>query len=304
MKTAISVIGLAVMALALMVPGVAAQEASVEAESVTMGEIRMAKIGDAFADLGFRLRSAFTFSQEGRLDLLAERHEQLKTRQEAWLDFKARAEADAEARQNVVSEIRSKHEAIIRDHLRLTAEMRDIRVDAESRGRAELAQRAETHVNAAEESGLSLGLEISGLQASARAETGIEARTSIRSEADAKAFVESRLGISVDNISTETRNGVEYYVALAKEVQANAESELVTEYEVWVDARTGVVDSVETKTSVRSLVDVATSISGSVQGNNDTSASAQAGASAGAESEGTSGSASVNANASVGVGIN
>ena len=133
-----------------------------EAKAVSVTDLRFKQIGQAFGDFAFHVKSFLTFDENAKIDLLQERNAEMNERQEAWLEVKAEAFEEfegglsAEEKQDIEAMIQAEHEAIIKEHLRLTSEIREIQLKAKARGLAQLESEAESAIDSG--SGLSLGL--------------------------------------------------------------------------------------------------------------------------------------------------
>ncbi|MBI4175717.1 MAG: hypothetical protein HY518_00795, partial [Candidatus Aenigmarchaeota archaeon] len=139
-------------------------QVSGSAGAISVFDLRLKQIGQAFGDFVFNVRAVLTFDEDAKLDLLEERNAQLQARQQTWVDVKAEAMTQFESGNLTVEEkkeiketIQAEHEAIIREHLRLTAELKELQLNARARGNADLDERANVAANAAGRSGLSLG---------------------------------------------------------------------------------------------------------------------------------------------------
>lgn len=155
-------IGVFLAAIVLAMPLGFAAEAQSSTEAVSATGLRFKQIGQAFGDFVFHVKAFLTFDEKAKIELLKERHADMQERQHAWLEAKAAAleklESDmtAEEKQEIEAMIRAEHEAIIKEHLRLTSEIREIQLKALAGGRADIESEAESAIESG--SGLSLGL--------------------------------------------------------------------------------------------------------------------------------------------------
>src|SRR3989338_2688005 len=120
-------------AVVLMMPLSFAQSASAQgeanAQAVSAFGLKLGQIGEAFGDFVFHVKSALTLDEKAKVELLKERNAEMKMRQQAWLETKARALAAFESgnlsageRRDILASIQAEHEAIIKEHLRGTGE--------------------------------------------------------------------------------------------------------------------------------------------------------------------------------------
>lgn len=234
-------------ALVLLMPVANATEASTQTQVASANSIKLKRMGEVFDYLVFKVKVFFTFKEESKLDLLKERNEQMKTRQQAWLEIKAEAleqfetnNMTAKEKQEVMSVIKAEHEAIIKEHLRLTAEIQEIKLDAKAKGNVELETEAEETAEAVEESNLTIGLNITvrGLSAmKLTTEGNLTAQ-------EAKVLVQKKLGFEAAEVRTEIKDNTTFYVITAKETEVSGDFELEKNFEVWVEAETGLITSV------------------------------------------------------------
>lgn len=293
-----------------------AEAATASRAEVSMWDLRLRGMGEAFSDFVFNVRSFLTFESSSKVNLLMERNAELKARQEAWLDVKAEALADmrsgnltAAEKQEVNSFLKAEHEAIIREHIRTTSEIREIQLAAKASGDATLEAKAEANAETAEDSGLSLGLNVP-----VDGHIGVGIGTNMRAEAmtaaEAEAFVESRLGLEATGVRTEVRNGETVHVVSGTETEVIGGYRLDKSFEAVVVADTGIVTSVSFGTDIVSIslgtnsgAQVNTNAGAAI--NTETSAVAGAGtqAQAGSSTGAASGSASGEAGGSAGVGV-
>ena len=126
---------------------------------VSAMELRFRQVGQAFGDFAFGVKSFLTFDESAKIELIKERNAEMRERQEAWLNMKEEAfdgELTLEERQEIEAMVQAEHEAIIKEHLRLTSELRDVQLKAKARGLASVESDAESAIESG--SGLSLGL--------------------------------------------------------------------------------------------------------------------------------------------------
>lgn len=141
---------------------VAADGSANSEAKISVMELRFKQVGQAFGDFAFGVRSFLTFDESAKVELIRERHVEMQERQEAWLDMKEEAFADGELsleeKEEIQAMLQAEHEAIIKEHLRLTSEIREIQLKAKASGRADLEDEADAAAEAESGSSLSLGL--------------------------------------------------------------------------------------------------------------------------------------------------
>lgn len=133
------------------------------ANAISATDLHFKQIGQVFGDFVFHVRAFLTFDQKAKIQLLKERNAEMQARQQTWIDAKASAEGKfenmtAEEKQNIEGMIQTEHEAIIKEHLRLTSEIRDIQLKAKSQANTDIESEANEAAQVEEHSGLSLGL--------------------------------------------------------------------------------------------------------------------------------------------------
>lgn len=311
-----------------------------EAKSMSTVDLRLKQVGQAFSDFGFKVKSALTFNDESRLELLKERNEALNIRQQTWVDVKQDAMASfngnmtSKQKQSVLAILKAEHESLVEDRLELTSEIKQVQLDAKAENNAEL----EADANAAAapmEHGL-LGIFVD-LDLSSEFESDAEFSTKVESEAEAKAVVESKLGLEGDEVQTVAKSGTTFYVVSGHETETSGDFTLTKSFDVWVDANSGLImaadmnvridststiqaNASKTISKPRGILEIGISSDSDVEGSASASgrtstSSGSAGASANSQSSasvtsgasGSSGSgtgASAEASGSVGVSIN
>lgn len=262
-----------VLAMSLAMAQEANGQANVTAEGkISVFGLRLRQIGQAFGDFAFQVKKILTFDERAKVELLKERNAEMKARQEAWLETKARALAQfesgnmtAEEKKEVISMLQAEHEAMIKDHLRLTAEIREIQLNAKAKGKAELEVKAGAEAEEMEDSGLAEGLRISedfgtsvkvtgnvALSADASSTlkqlvssfSGAESRTELKlkaekqnGEVEMEANAEGSLTAGQQSLWTELQNEINVLVgASGGEIEIEIEHELVSEAEMNITA--------------------------------------------------------------------
>ncbi|MBI4177132.1 MAG: hypothetical protein HY516_02095 [Candidatus Aenigmarchaeota archaeon] len=229
--------------------------ASTDVRAVNTLSLGLRQVGESFSDFVFRIKAILTFDERARLDLLKARNEEMKSRQHAWLKIKSDMLAQvkagnltAEEKQQVMKQVKAEHEAIIREHFGLTADMRKIQLKAKAHGRTELERSAEEEADEAEESDVSLGLNIG-------AELSIGVSENVTAD-QAKTLVGEKLGFETADVRTETRNGTTFYVVSGTETSAAGNYTLKKGFEAWVRADTGMIHSLGMDARLDSAVGV------------------------------------------------
>ena len=245
-----------VMALLVMaLPIVSAQETEIKSNTEASAEITNTKLQfkqfkESMSDFVFKVKTKLTFNQEAKLELLKQRNEILKTRQHEWVELKKQAlvqfksgEFSAEEKQNILANLQQEHQSIIREHIRMTSEIKNKEFEAKSKGDTKIEQKAKETSEAVESSSeLSLGL---GTDVGINTET----QTKINSER-AQIIVKDELDLDGSNVKTETKDGVTFFVVTGSEIESKGNVELQKDFEVWV-SETGLITSVDYKTHLK-----------------------------------------------------
>ncbi|MBI2141912.1 hypothetical protein HYU15_00290, partial [Candidatus Woesearchaeota archaeon] len=212
-------------------------------------DLRLRMIGEAFGDFVFNVRSILTFDKKAKLELLKERNAKLRERQNAWLEMKSAllgnfsGNMSSEEKKEAVKAFQAEHRAIIKEHLKATAQLRRIQLKARADGDAEIEIEADESAEEMERSEVAHGLNLRGeLGSLIRLEAKGEGE--VLTEAEAKAIVEKDMRFRAENVSTEVRGNTTYYVVQGSRVESAGAYELEKSYVVWVEAETGVVTSV------------------------------------------------------------
>ena len=135
------IIALTFVGLVFLMP-IAFAEASAQAQarSISVLDLRLKQIGEAFSDFAFKIKAALTFDNDTKLELLKERNAELKARQQSWVETKQEAMASfngnmtAKQKQSLLIVLQAEHEAIIEDRLELTEDMREVQAEAKAEG--------------------------------------------------------------------------------------------------------------------------------------------------------------------------
>lgn len=208
-----------------------AQEVSSETHAVSATDLRFKQIGQAFGDFVFHVKAFLTFDEKAKVELIKERNAQLQERQHAWVEVKAAAlekfESDlsAEEKQDIEAMIQVEHEAIIKEHLRLTSQLREIQLKAKASGDAQLESAAETVADS--RSSLSLGLvrvEING-EGTRAVLVGTEGTAKIHVQSNVVLDSETKAAISQFAESFSAEQDAKVEIEVEKEASGNASVE-------------------------------------------------------------------------------
>lgn len=282
--------------LVMMLPLAAAQEAGISANSqasaqvVTAQKLKMRQFGESVEDFFFGIKAALTFNEESKVELLQDRNAELQSRQQMWVESKNAALAQfnssdltAEEKQEIMAEIQEEHHMLIREHIELTEEIREIEAQAKAEGNAQVEEKASAASSGFAQSRLGFGLDLAasitnGNGLSIIIGNGADA-TGITSD-EAVAIVESELGFEASAVRTEVKDGARYYVVTGAKSESNNSLVVGSSYEAWVSADTGMISFVSLVTMIeaRAAGNLVNKVSGSG------SASAETGGSAGSES--------------------
>lgn len=261
MKHAIA--GILIGLVFLMPVAIAETSAQVQAKSVSVVYLRFKQIGEAFSDFAFKIKTALTFDNNAKLDLLKERNTELKARQQSWVETKQEAMVSfkgnmtAKQKQSIIAILQAEHEAIIEDHLETTEEIREIQLEAKAEGDAELETEAEATAEAIEKDETFLGIFInmdldSEVRSRSTAESRAVAKIRVESESDAKAVVKKKLGFEAAEVRTVAEGDTTFFVVSGTETEVESDFTMTKEFEVWVEADTGMITSVDMNTHIES----------------------------------------------------
>ncbi len=202
--------------------------------------LQFKKIGQALENFIYKVRLAITVSDDGKLELIRARNEQLRERQQEWIQIKADAEISekitAEEKQAVLAEIQEAHEAIINSHVAATEDAQKIAARASENGDMAVALKAKVVADAVARSEVGFGLEFPHR---GNANKTTEERTEPLTGAEAAAIAKKELGIPADQIITTTINDRTYYIVSGHEADINGTARVNKSYEVKIDALTG-----------------------------------------------------------------
>ncbi len=270
-------------ALLLSMPVSFAQSSEASANAVSVMDLRITQLGQGFSDISFEIRKAFSFSENGRIDLIEEKNEELKERQGYWLETKTKIlseiksdSLESDQKKELIEIIRAEHQSIIKKHVELRKELAVIQANAMSESNEQVEAKAEAVAKLSEESDLKTGLDI---------ENDIEISVSVNSnesdgkevtEEEAKEIVEAKVGMKADEVRTEIKNENKFFVVSGEEIEESGDIATKKSFEVWVSAATGVITSVDLDVSVESSDRSSASTEVSVGTDTGSSGSAQA----------------------------
>ncbi|MBI2574935.1 hypothetical protein HYV82_03550 [Candidatus Woesearchaeota archaeon] len=294
--------------------GVQASAGASASETAKAGKgLRLRMVGEAFGDFVFNVRSVLAFDKKAKLELLKERNEKLRERQKAWLELKAgllgnfsNSSMSSGEKKEAIKAFQEEHRAIIREHLKATAQLRKLQLKAKAEGDAELEREADESAEAIERSEVAHGLNLEGeLGSLIRLEAKGEGNGGLTEE-EAKEMVEKDMRFKASNVSTEARGNTTYYVVTGSRTESAGAYELEKSYEVRVEAETGVVTSVEMGTRIVARPGEngagASTVASAGSGNADSSGGVRVRAS-GEAGAGASGGVGAAASGGVGVGL-
>ncbi|MBI2545063.1 MAG: hypothetical protein HYW22_00470 [Candidatus Aenigmarchaeota archaeon] len=244
--------------LVLLMPVAMAQQATTNATSVSSTDLQFKRFGESFQDFVFNVRHILTFSNDAKLELLKERNDEMKSRQQAWLDIKAQALQEfrsgnltAEEKQAIVSELQGEHKAIIKNHLEMTSETKDIELKAKAHSNTELETKSHEEADIEEQSQLSSGLNLTDSDFFLAIHSN--GNTTLTAD-EAASIVQRDFGFNASQVKTETRGNTTYYVVTGNSTESSGAYSLTKNFEVWVESDTGVVAAVNLGTNIASKV--------------------------------------------------
>ncbi len=260
--------------LILMLPFAAAQEAGTEASAYAVAayKLKFRKFGEAIGDFFFKIKMVFASEDKTKIELLRERNDELKARQELWLETKAQALAQfnttnmsQEEKKAILEEIQREHRAIIQNHLEITSQIRSIQ--AETKGNIAIEQKTNAIAETIVKSKLGLGLDIAS-DTKAGNMLGLikkfEAKkTSAYGNSDINAqgaieIAKTQMGIKATEIREESKDGTMFFVVSGIESHSDANIALERNVEVWIEASTGTIASVDVEAHIERRNDVKT----------------------------------------------
>lgn len=252
-------------ALVLAMPVAFAQseaQAATEAETVSVFGLRFKQIGQGFSDFVFHIRAALTLDEKAKIELLKERNAEMQARQQAWIETKETAlaqfragELSADEKREITGALQAEHEAIIKEHLRLTSEMRQLQLKAKARGDAALESRAAAAADASEESDLDLGLKLEEKFVADGTKVKVKSDVALSSEVRAaiNKLVESFAGAEGEaelELKAEKEDG-------AVTAEADAKGELTAEQKtLWSDLQSKVKAMLEASAAAEAEVEI------------------------------------------------
>ena len=260
-KIFVVVMALLVMAL----PIALAQEAGLESNrednvKITNKGLQFKQFKERLSDFVFKVKTKLTFNEEAKIELLKQRNEDMKTRQKEWVELKKQAlvqfksgEFNAEEKQKILANLQQEHQFLIKEHIRITSEIKDKEFESKSNGDAKIEKKAKEISAQVESSELSIGL---GVDVNINSETKSE--TKINSE-EAKTIVKTELDLEGTNVRTETKEGVNFFVVIGSEIQNKGNVELQKDFEVWV-SENGLISSVDYTTHLKAKTEVVSDI--------------------------------------------
>ena len=241
-----------IAAMVLLIPIANAENSGAHANASNKTTLRLGKLSSFFNNFVLKARMFLTHSKEAKLELLKERNAEMKTKQQEWIQAKANAleqfksgNLTAEQKQQIIDQIQTQHNDIVKEHLKLTNEIKDIQLSAKAKGDEKLENKAE---EASED-----------LNETETSESDIEPLLHIESKSqgnltadDAKEIVSKELHFTASNVSTVVKNNITFYVVTGTETKTAGAYELTKSFEVWVDASTGIIASANLNANIES----------------------------------------------------
>ena len=270
--------------------GIAAQSDAHSEAMVSAMELRFKQVGQAFGDFAFGVKSFLTFDESAKIELIKERNAEMRERQEAWLSMKEEAfdgELTLEERQEVEAMIQAEHEAIIKEHLRLTSELRDLQLKAKARGLASVESSAESAIESG--SGLSLGLVSLDVNGDVNGKTRtralfIEKTANANVHVSGNVALDSNTRAAINQLVANFSAGQDVKIEVEAEKEAGANATVESEVSGLAENQQALVAALEAKAkalveaSARAdaRVDIEIRHKAAVENNIDTAAEAQA----------------------------
>ncbi|MBI2662979.1 PepSY domain-containing protein [Candidatus Woesearchaeota archaeon] len=228
-------------------------------EEVTSTNLGFRQLGEALNDFMFNLQSAFTFREESKLELLQDRVEELRVRQQEWVELKQQAlikfdseESDAEEKQDVLDRLKEKHNDIIKDYVEVIYDLNTIKVEAREDGEIDIEQRANNFALGIEDSDLSLGLNTNSeadlaeeIDNESTSETSVSAQEAIE-------IAEDEFDFDATSVTEREMNGRLVYLVEGTRSDTFGTTELDGIYQVLIDANTGIISSVNINIDIAS----------------------------------------------------
>jgi len=228
-------------------------------EEVTSTNLGFRQLGEALNDFMFNLQSAFTFREESKLELLQDRVEELRVRQQEWVELKQQAlikfgseDSDAEEKQDVLDRLKEKHNDIIKDYVEVIYDLNTIKVEAKEDGEVDIEQRANNFASGIEDSDLSLGLNTNSetdlaeeIDDESTSETSVSAQEAIE-------IAEDEFDFDATSVTEREMNGRLVYLVEGTRSDTFGTTELDGVYQVLIDADTGIISSVNINIGIAS----------------------------------------------------
>lgn len=241
-----------------------------ETQVITEGELQRTRMQEEVGDFFFSVKHFFTVDDKKELQLIQERNEELKARQQEWVEIKQEVFAQIEndniaetEREAIIEEVQAAHEDIVVEHVELIEKADEIKGEATAEGNVEVAMAAESTVEVLQESQIQEGV-ITDADATAMIEINIsvsdDENTSVVDNTtqdmltpfEAQTLAENEFGFEADSVMTETKDSVEYYVVTGREEETIDGVYTVKEYTVWIDAYSGYITDVSYSTEAES----------------------------------------------------
>lgn len=237
--------------------GFASADTGTNTGAVSSFGLKLKQFGQAFGDFAFRIRSALTFDEKSKISLIQDRNAEMKARQQEWLGIKAAAmeqiksgNLTADEKKNIIETLQAEHTSIIKEHLSLTGDLREIQLKAKEKRMEKLEKDAENESESEEHSNLSTGLGLGG--------RGVISLGSNLTADQAESIVQHSLGFDVTSVTTDTSSGSTVYVVAGSQTKTAGLYELTRGFTVQIDAATGVVMSVGMNANISATANATT----------------------------------------------
>ena len=115
-------------------------QVQIENQDFTITDLRFREIVEAFKDFIHRIKLILAVSEDTKVEVLKDRNEELKDRQQEWVSLKNKVVADfgsrqvdPEQKQAIIKQIQSEHQKIIKESVQMTTEIKKIEASLRNR---------------------------------------------------------------------------------------------------------------------------------------------------------------------------
>ncbi len=216
-------------------------------------KLRLRQLGQGISDIVYKITKTLTFDSSAKLDIIANRGEELANRQSEWMHEETLAMTAApEKREQALAIVRSEHASLLEDYQNSVEELRLIIQDAREKANPDLAARAEASARDFAASTVVAGLAQSQGSVQIRITNQSTANQTGEITADgAMARVDAE-GFTSKDVKEETRNGIRYFVVTGEDRQQTSQGTTTKNFEAWVRADNGMITSISTSSSAES----------------------------------------------------